>query len=71
VGLAPDELERVFQRYYRAGEGDVPGLGIGLAVSHDIIAAHGGRIWAESPGVGHGATFNIELLASSAVTSQL
>ena len=71
MGLAPDQLERVFQRYYRAGEGDVPGLGIGLAVSHEIIAAQGGRIWAESPGVGHGATFNIELPASSSVASKL
>ena len=64
VGLASDQLERVFQRYYRAGEGDVPGLGIGLAVSHEIIAAHGGRIWAESEGIGRGATFNIELPAA-------
>ncbi len=71
VGLAPDQLERVFQRYYRAGEGDVPGLGIGLAVSHEIIAAQGGRIWAESPGVGQGATFNIGLPASSSVAGKL
>jgi signal transduction histidine kinase len=71
VGLAPDQLERVFQRYYRAGEGDVPGLGIGLAVSHEIIAAQGGRIWAESAGAGRGATFNIELPASSSVASTL
>jgi signal transduction histidine kinase len=71
VGLAADQLERVFQRYYRAGEGDVPGLGIGLAVSHEIIAVQGGRIWAESAGVGHGATFNIELPASSSVAGKL
>ena len=71
VGLAPDQLERVFQRYYRAGDGDVPGLGIGLAVSHEIIAAQGGRIWAESPGVGQGATFHIELPASSSVAGKL
>lgn len=67
VGLAPDELQRVFQRYYRSGEGDVPGLGIGLAVSHEIVAAHGGRIWAESAGVGRGSTFHIALPAAAAV----
>jgi signal transduction histidine kinase len=71
VGLAADQLERVFQRYYRAGEGDAPGLGIGLAVSHEIVAAHGGRIWAESAGAGRGSTFNIALPASSSVASKL
>ena len=70
IGLASDQLERVFQRYYRAGEGDVPGLGIGLAVSHEIVAAHGGRIWAESQGVGRGTTFNIALPASSTVATK-
>lgn len=70
VGLAADQLERVFHRYYRAGEGDVPGLGIGLAVSHEIVAAHGGRIWAESAGVGRGSTFNITLPAAAAVESK-
>jgi signal transduction histidine kinase len=71
VGLAADQLERVFQRYYRAPDSDVPGLGIGLAVSHEIVAAHGGRIWAESEGVGRGATFNIELPAAATAARPL
>ena len=63
-GLAPADLERVFERYYRAGtSANVPGLGIGLAVSREIVAAHGGRIWAESAGPGEGSTFHIALPA--------
>ena len=64
-GLSNEDLERVFERYYRSAStsADVPGLGIGLAVSRDIVTAHGGRIWAESAGVGRGSTFTIALPA--------
>ena len=37
------------------------GTGLGLAVSNDIIALHGGKIWVESDGIGKGSTFFIEL----------
>ena len=37
------------------------GTGLGLAISRDIIILHGGRIWAESDGIGNGSTFFIEL----------
>lgn len=64
-GLTNDDLERVFERYYRSAStsAEVPGLGIGLAVSRDIVTAHGGRIWAESAGAGKGSTFTIALPA--------
>jgi len=59
-GIAPDVLEHVFEPFFtrrRAGQG----TGLGLSISHRIIDDHGGEITAESPGVGHGATFTIRL----------
>lgn len=62
-GIAPEDLERIFDRYARGAQhsGSVAGAGIGLAISRDIVAAHGGRIWAESAGIGTGSTFTIAL----------
>ncbi|HUQ41776.1 MAG TPA: HAMP domain-containing sensor histidine kinase [Candidatus Limnocylindrales bacterium] len=71
VGLAAAELDRVFDRYYRAGGSEVAGMGIGLAVSQEIVAAHGGRIWAESAGVGEGTTFTIALPIAVPVASEV
>jgi signal transduction histidine kinase len=64
-GIPPEELSRIFERYYRgtAQHRSVPGEGIGLTVSHEIITAHGGRIWATSAGPGRGSTFSIALPA--------
>jgi len=62
-GIPADELALIFERYYR-GSGQrraVPGEGIGLAVSREIVQAHQGRIWATSPGPGRGSTFSIAL----------
>jgi two-component system sensor histidine kinase KdpD len=57
-GIPQRELSRVFERYYRlANRGDrVPGTGIGLTIAHDIVKAHGGRIWVESA-AGEGSEF--------------
>jgi len=62
-GIPADELSLIFERYFR-GSGQrrmVPGEGIGLAVSREIIQAHRGRIWATSAGPGRGSTFTIAL----------
>ena len=49
-GIAQDELERVFQKFYRGrrGSAGVEGTGMGLAIAKGIIEAHGGRIRAEN-----------------------
>lgn len=48
-GIPPADLERVFEKFYRApGAEQVSGTGLGLAIAKGIIEAHGGRIWAEN-----------------------
>ena len=64
LGIPAAELPRLFQRFYRtpqAHASGLPGTGLGLYVCAGIIAAHGGRLWAESPGEGQGATFRFTL----------
>jgi signal transduction histidine kinase len=60
-GVAPADLPRIFERFYRGGpRGKIEGLGLGLYISRLIVAAHGGRIWCEST-VGEGSTFSFTL----------
>jgi signal transduction histidine kinase len=61
AGIAPADLPRLFERYYRAHGGNhTAGLGLGLYIARMLVEAHGGRIWAEST-PGQGSTFTIAL----------
>jgi signal transduction histidine kinase len=62
IGIAPDELNNVFNLFYRSPDpraGHVGGLGLGLYISREIVTRHGGRMWAESSGTG--STFHVVL----------
>lgn len=64
IGLAPEHLPHIFERFYRADRSRARaggGSGLGLTIARHIVEAHGGRIWAESPGPGRGSTFAFTL----------
>jgi chemotaxis family two-component system sensor kinase Cph1 len=63
IGIAPKYRDRLFIPFRRLQGADVPGVGLGLAISRKIVEAHGGRIWIE-PIDGPGATFSFCLPAA-------
>ena len=65
MGIAPDELDHVFGRFFRGGEAleqQITGTGLGLSIVGSIVAAHGGTVTAESE-QGRGTTFRVTLPA--------
>jgi signal transduction histidine kinase len=63
-GIAKSELNRVFRRFYRVPgplASRIKGTGLGLYIVRSVAKRHGGRVWAESEGPGHGSTFALQL----------
>ncbi|MEZ5298301.1 MAG: ATP-binding protein [Ilumatobacteraceae bacterium] len=63
-GIAPGDVERIFDRFYRAPAGDAParaGRGLGLTIARSLAVAHGGALTAASPGPGQGSTFTLSM----------
>jgi signal transduction histidine kinase len=65
VGIAPEHLSRIFEKFYRVpGSKSSGGAGLGLAIAREIVEAHGGRIEATSQ-PGRGTTFTFTLPTSA------
>ena len=64
-GVSPDEMPLLFRKFSRnigqGAEREAPDTGLGLAICKGIVEALGGRIWAESAGLGQGSTFTFTL----------
>lgn len=70
MGIQPDELARIFERFYKTDRSRaMGGTGLGLAISKHIIQAHGGEIWAQSDGKS-GSAFYFALPFAEHVTAQ-
>ncbi|KVP44329.1 hypothetical protein WJ88_28625 [Burkholderia ubonensis] len=64
-GLTVDQLDRIFKPFYTSKP---HGLGLGLSISRSIVAAHGGRLWAES-NADRGASFYVALPSEGAAVA--
>jgi two-component system sensor histidine kinase SenX3 len=67
AGIPKTELKRIFQRFYRIPgplAARFKGTGLGLFIVRSVAKRHGGRVWAESEGLGKGSTFVLQFPAA-------
>jgi PAS domain S-box-containing protein len=72
IGLSQEDLETIFELFGRSSRpeaANVPGLGLGLFISRNIVERHGGKLWAESAGRGRGSSVHIWLPTTSTLPS--
>ena len=67
-GISPENLEKIFEVFYQVDDHMTRrygGLGLGLSIARELVNLHGGRIWAESEGLGEGSAFRVVLPKSA------
>jgi len=72
TGMTSEQLEHVFEEFYKADESrhDFNSSGLGLSICKRIVEKHGGKIWAESEGKGKGTTMFFTIPTSNKKTSR-
>jgi signal transduction histidine kinase len=63
IGIAPEEQENIFEKFYQVGattKGTREGTGLGLPISRELVHLHGGKLWLESK-LGEGSRFQFTL----------
>lgn len=63
IGLSLEQLDHIFHEFYKGDSSrhNLQSTGLGLSICKRIVEKHGGKIWAESPGLGKGSTFYFSL----------
>ena len=64
IGMSPDQVEKIFDKFYRADASNaaIPGTGLGMSIVKNYVEAHGGKVWVESElGKGTVAKFVLQI----------